>query len=482
MIRIGSLSRDALHLDNMVKQLETYAFEVSPWAREKAIRSFPVTVEPDAAFLYVNPRASGKSLRVSLNGVTTTNDPAGFLLRTVTGIPTRQGADVILEANGEAVAAHEDAVLVSWHDPIELEFGTDAMWPDASIWPKGINNQPNALYREFEDGAFTIRVPVRQTDSSFTTIGLAINPTEPITDHVYVTVQPDGLDPTSAKWTGHTLWFPVRIDKQSAWAGTVDVSLRTNPPTGLKASRLESFSSQQELQIDPNSETCGVLLVGRLIPTMHEEGPHSWSLRVNGHIKDSGENLDNISHSLHPISMLLTGKIIAPQYDILIEGGGIIDENLLEIGPSLEILPNPGNHLISLCDKGLYKSELENHLWFAWTQNSLPITVPVQSGTSSYRLTLHAENGHPHNARSVTLRGPEFKRQSLSLPETRDFISFEVHTPVPQANGMRNLILEVNPWIPEKIIANNKDRRALGFRLYGLAWSPAPSPRQLERE
>ena len=471
LVPVGEFSSDALNLHGLVKKPVVRALAVGAWTRTRVVKTFPPTAEEDAAFLLVRARSSGEALRVTLNGDAVKGSDPDWL-RNVTGISTRRGAEVALEAGGAPIGAHDDVVLYGWHDPIRLECGAYAVPPDAPLWPEGVDGQPDALYREFF-GAFTIRVPVRQTVDSFTTIGLAMNAMGTATGHVNMTVQPVGQRKALVKHAGAASWFPVHVEASGPWAGMVDVTYRSEPPLRLKVNRVKSFSSRQRLRYEPGPGAHGVVFRGYITPRAYGEGMHDWSLQVNGARAAQGACYDDPRREVNEIVLQLTDGDIESAYELGLTDAGVIKPEWLEIGSSLHL--EPGGAWDVMVKESMFRSEEGQGGTFAWTRESFVFAVPVGPAGTSYRLTLAAEDGIPSGSRTATLRGEGMRDVSIDLPATREEREIVVRLPGVANPGMTTLTLSVDPWVPKDMLVGTRDKRRLGFRLFSLRWDPLPA-------
>ena len=100
------------------------------------------------------------------------------------------------------------------------------------------------------------------------------------------------------------------------------------------------------------------------------------------------------------------------------------------------------------------------------------VRVPVQPGVTHYRLEIECVDGHPSRTRSCTARVGEGAGQEMALPGTRQVIEAEFRDVTAKHNGLMDLVLEVEPWIPSEILADNNDSRELGFQVFRVLWEP----------
>lgn len=450
---------------------ELTLLRVERWTDTEVSRVLDPPGTERAAYLYLQPRAVGDELEARVNGVRPISIPGPYPYLPVQHIDVSTGAVLTAHAGGQPIPNLHDARLIGWAEPLRMPCGMDASPPDAPLFPEGLANQPRSNVRQFFRDMH-LRVPVRSGPDRFTSIGLGLNMTRSATG-AHVFVQSPGSPREQILVIAGASWFPVLVDEPGLWAGAVDVHLATDTDLTFKLNQIRSFTSFRRLSHQTGPEACGVGLSGYLTPMARGEGPHPWSMSVNGGPPEQGTCMDSPGRRSNQFNRLLTRGAIEPGYHIDLEEAGVIRPEWVEFGPRMDLAMDDIKAAI-LAD-GFFDREFHQGRPFRWTQAESVLWLPVVAGSTTYRLTLEVEDGHPSGGRSFSLSLADGPPITLQLPESRAEVSTHIALPTPpNSHGMAPLRVISDTWEPGTLLDNTSDPRTLGFQLYHLQWEPNP--------
>ena len=458
------LARDEWSLDGLIDKTHLTAYHVETWSRTNV--AYRLDVPHDGtAYLYLNRRASLGRLNALLNGVHLEQIPLLKNFVPVHDMDVTEPAQFVAAARGALIPALRDVRLLSWTEPIKLDCGAAASPSDATLFPDGLGNQPKATYRDLKPPV-KLRVPVRKKNGLFTTIGLGLNLVDgPTNSNVFVQVP--GEPKQKIKVAGNTAWFPVTaVDQGLEWAGSRDIELSTDTDTVLRLSRVHSLASESLLEFEFNNEMVGVVLHGLLVSTTVGEGPHAWSVSVNGNNRQSGTCLDDPRRSSNRLRMAFS-RSEADKLHLKFAQCGLINAAWLPVHSEVTLAPREPE--ATLIQDGVFLPEGRGDDAFWWTKAETKIVVPVSSGHASYRLCMHVGDMKPGRKRTFGVTFDD-TTQTVQLPDGRGDIECVWDNVEVDEAGLRDLVFSIETWSPKDHVSGSEDRRELGFQLYTLQW------------
>ncbi len=464
---VGTWSKDDYHLGMMVDKPEMTLSRVLPWEGSAHRRELPVP-EHGAAFLFVNRRAAGTNLVVTLDGAEVPPPPDGGYFCPVADRPL--GATAIVEwrtLDGSPAPPLDDLAFVGWNDTLDVDLGLDAIPADSPYLPDGLRDaQPHAPWRVF-NGAFRLRLPMYVKPGTFCVLGMAAAGKD---DQLEI-VTPDGLIVTNSFIAG-TAWLSVpeqTLGAESAPALT-NAILTVRPLTqpSLKVTGVRLFPCRRTLTFAPSPGSRGLAWRGRVAPDLHGKYDQPWSMHLGSTVLDFGLAKhrpfarDNEVRHLHEIAP--DGEPI--QY--VFKGCGVMDVRPVEVQESLELSMNKRTRFfISHGSFGPERDEQGDS--FCWTRESLHVEVPLTPGAKGYRLKLDARDGHPEAPRVLEI---EFGGKKTQIPMSPERRVYEWEAPAQEKDwGLATVEFRVPTWQPSQVLGVN-DSRELGFRFYALDWRP----------
>ncbi len=470
LIPLEVLDGETYHIKRFLDRPSLTGYEVRPWSNTRIVKEVDVVSPDGLAYLFMRPREVGEAMRVTINDVALEAVSGSYnYLPIQPGLDTRSTVRVELDAGGRKIPAMHDLAVFDWEEPIRMPTGAYADPADLTLFPDGLDNQPDHTFRYFIP-SFKLRVPVRSSPDFFTTIGLGMTMIGTAESHVNVTVQTEGGPEELIKVAGGATWFPVLVDHTNRWAGLVDVTLKSDPPLQFKLSRVKSFVSRRRLAHTSSADACAVGLLGYLTPMARGEGLHDWEVAVNGSVLASGGCMDDPRRERNAFTHILSGERIEPEYRVEFEGVGLMKPVWVELDGRLDA-PADSEAAMFLAE-GWHPREQKGKEAFVWAKGRSVVRVPVQPGVTHYRLEIECVDGHPSRTRSCTARVGEGAGQEMALPGTRQVIEAEFRDVTAKHNGLMDLVLEVEPWIPSEILADNNDSRELGFQVFRVLWEP----------
>jgi hypothetical protein len=439
-------------------------------------RSVSRTLEPPpegASFLYLYPRDLSERLEVKLDGLPIRPDLPGDPLYPCTGRAIASPATLSIHAQGAPLPAFREARLIGWNDDLRWYCGVEALPDDRFMLPGTDQGELLPTSRSFT-GPFRVRVPVRETETRFTVIGLGLTTQLRGSNEVLVVSGP-GFQSVPTAIAGDAAWVAIPQKATNLpFAGHRELNVALSPPAEVRLKRVISRSALTRIDLPDDPKAFGFLLLGTLLPADPGKTASAWRLKRGDLVLGEGEITADPRRGRNRLLHVLHEPAAAPPLQI--EGAGVTDLAVLPLG---EILSIPERW--SLCRTGFYPREWSGTAHFAWTNGRgvIPCPAEVAEAGRTYRLNLSVANGHPDippRDLLVRIAGAE---TVISLPAERIDIQLDLDLPGPLPRKLHDLILESDTWAPAEVRETN-DQRRLGFQFYGLQWRPLDE--SLERD
>ena len=442
-------------------------YRVWPWRHEEVVRDLAVP-EDGAAFLYLNLRGLEESVDIDVQGVSHARPETPFL-------PLHEHArtdalQVSVHAGGELLPALSDVRVVGWNETLRQELGADASPRDAWVFPTGLPPQMDSRFR-YIDTPFRLRVPIRQTEDSFT--ALMLTGGLPRDTNVNLFVEWEGQAPTEFGFMGDYVWMPLQLPVQGQWAGIAQIHITSDAPAMAKLYQLTAVPVHRTLRYQTASDTLGAGLTGFLMAEQISSNPQPWSATLNGRLFAQGRCFSDPRRSINRFRHILTKNGVEPEIELRVEGAGLLQTEWVEVGTHLVASPETPEAVF--VESGIRPPEGQGDAAFWWTLEETLIWVPVSAGQRHYELTLDLLDVRPgpEDRLRIEVGGQE---ALLVAPKERTELKQQFVVEASTA-GLQPLRLQGPTWIPRDTLPESTDTRTLGLRLYRLTWSPSTEVR-----
>ncbi|MFH0881260.1 MAG: hypothetical protein V2A34_16230, partial [Lentisphaerota bacterium] len=470
--KIKTFNVSDYRLQSMVDLPLMNVYEVTPWTETRVRRRLDVPAS-GAAFFFAPDCKAEAYARYSLNGIPLSERAKGQSFIPLPDLRMPPTVELVCDGGGRPVPDMSATRMVGWYDPIQVDFGADAIYPDAFYFPGGLTNQMNTAYR-YATESIWMRFPARQSEDTFTTLSLSMEVIGSNDEEsVHVFVRPRGQELREVKVAMHAVWFPLPVlAREGRWSGFQDVEIITRPPVRIKIDSLRAESSRTTVSHQVETDTVAIAVIGRIAPAEIGEGPFKWSADVNGVPGLKGMAFDDPCRTLNELSWPIEVLPGTRDYTVTFHNAGVLDLRWLDIGKSLVIHPDEDSN--ALMTEGFHHVEGSGTNAFAWTKEKSIVKVPVIPGAAGCRLQLRAQNGHPTQARTATALFNGVTR-SFKLPSGPSVVTLDFPAPTRETSGLADLVFQVKAWKPSEE-AGTPDIRELGFQFYGLEWENMRTP------
>ncbi len=470
-----TLSAAEFGMQQILGQEDVTLYEVLPWTatRSEAILGVP---EGGAAFLECPARSLQDRMQVTLGNTHLPWNGTRFWPVPPGGTNDRQRLTVT--AHGEAVPSQLGARLVNWREPIPVNIGADAFPADTGFFPDGLGPQALHQRRQF-DRPVRIRVPVREGEDCFTALRFQMVPvlTQPEASS-QVEIQVPG-QPTHgislARRHPTSVLVPMRNLKPenvARWSGVRDVVIHPLAEGAVAIDWFRSAIAWTHLMLEPSTETLLFGISASVVPDLGSDERMTMSIRFTGVEHQDMSLAFDATHWTNEVRSVRffveRSQWSDEPVSLQVEGGGLADVEWAALPRTLTLRPNAVERFFM---KGFFNPEGPGTEAFAWSTGSASVRVPLSESATSYRMTLDVVDGHPVQQGRELVVAFEGQVRALTLPRNRETLTVDWAVPENRAPRAGEVTFSIPEWSPASV-EKTTDQRLLGFRLYGLTWTP----------
>ena len=457
------LTSEDYSLHAVTRRESLRGYRVRPWHHRELVRALDVP-EEGAAFLYLHLRGLEGDPEIRVEDLPHDRPETFFL--PVHQKPVQDELHFELRADGRLLPALEDLRVIGWHETIRQDLGAEVSLYDDWVFPDGLPEQQYADFR-YVDAPFRMRVPVRQTEESFTAVMLMGG--LPRATNVNLYASWEGQPRALFGFAGNHAWLPMRLPVSGTWAGIAELHVDSDAPAMAKLHRLTAVPTHRVLRHRPAPDILGVGLAGFLMAEQMNMKAQNWSASVNGRALAEGRCFVDPRRSSNRFRRIVAHAPADAPIEVRFQGAGLLQEQWVEVGERLTLSPEAPEALF--VESGIRPPEGQGRDAFWWTQEETTIWVPVSPARRHYELALEVADVRPgpDDTLDIELNGA---RTTLPAPKTRETIrhTFTVET---NEGGLIPLRLYGPTWIPRDTLPESRDERTLGLQFYGLTWAPA---------
>lgn len=434
-----------------------------------------------ASFLQLIPRGHHEDMRAEIDGRTLDlRDP----MRLFHPLPaTPQGERLLIGLEGEGVPDPKvEARLLDWSEGIGVPSVSRELVEASGLYVT------HTGYQELRNPTPYL-LPVREVPDGFTLFKFSavLVPTNPFRGQEinvkgaadsFVTLTTESGETWRRAGNESTFVFPLPEGGTTGQVARVDTFVLGHTDTTnyvLRVNGIRSELARQRLSVQTDERTTMAILYGRLAAAKPDAEKGPYAIRLGEALVREGTCYTNPGRSVNDIKQLLPVDEPGRRYELVVEGAGLIEPEVVLVrdrfeipyGPRMELFPDAFHQ--------------PNH-GAVWSKGRFAIPVPLIPGATRYTLTLDGADGEPDGRvrpLTLTLKG-QTKILSMTTSRTKHHVTFE-DVQVDKAE-VAELTFEMETWSPkrraerrglEEAIADLKDDRELGFRLFRFIWEPA---------
>ena len=453
--------RDNLHALHTPRKMNLYA--VNAWTNILYKRSLNWP-DSEPAYLHLIPRGDLSQYQCTLNGLPIEIDPATSYHPIPFGKLSHPVVLTVRAKNEQPVPDFAEARLVGWKDKLIINCGADAREPDEFLFPDGFGDTQKGGAREFVP-PFNLRVPVRDRPETLNVVGLAGVVRGSDRERIMFDIE-DGRTPGTVPVFGTTAWFPIHSRHNEPTLDHRIIQVMTESNATYKLTRVVCEVAEQRLSYEAAPESCGLVLVGRLIPDILTDGPKAWQVKVNGVQVKAGEIGGYPPANGQQI--IIDVNADQPSCEVEFHGAGILEPTFVEIGSEYRL--NFDRETVSVLTKGFYGVEFIGSRKFIWTDGEAEVMIPITRGVTNYELELKLATIDALTNRTVEVEFNGSGQQcELGHGITKHHFTFNYESI--SESGLAVLKISSETWQPFMLLGTG-DERQLGLQVFGLSWKP----------